>query len=197
MDDAVVRKVVRTFWIFKQFCIPESLNTNISQQLFDYKINFVIFQRENTNSKDDFVLKTCFNLYFKDFWYTKWDLSQKKYIILIVSGFILIFKSIHILWNKILAIIYRRDWKVIFINQRNIWKIFLNINKRKSSNNVSLNLVFENDDKLDETGRNWKKANFSLKLKKYYCTLKSTLYKNHKINNFCPGEHCILFGRSI
>ena len=38
--------------IFKK----ESFNTNISHQLFD-KITFVNSQRENTNSKGDFVLK--------------------------------------------------------------------------------------------------------------------------------------------
>ena len=32
------------------FCIPESLNTNISHQRFDYKITFLNFQHKNTNS---------------------------------------------------------------------------------------------------------------------------------------------------
>ena len=54
-------------------CIPESFNTNISQQFFYYKITFVNSQRENTNSKGDFVL----NKNFKDFWYTKINLIQK------------------------------------------------------------------------------------------------------------------------
>ena len=38
--------------------IPESFNKNISQQLFDYTITFMISQLENQNSKVDFVLKT-------------------------------------------------------------------------------------------------------------------------------------------
>ena len=54
-------------------CIPERFNTNISQQFFDYKITFVNSQRENTNSKGDFVLN---NQFTKDFWYTKINLSQ-------------------------------------------------------------------------------------------------------------------------
>ena len=37
--------------------MPESFNTNISHQLFDYTITFVNSQRSYTNSKDDFVLK--------------------------------------------------------------------------------------------------------------------------------------------
>ena len=32
-------------------CMPESFNTNISHQFFDYKITFVNSQRENTNLK--------------------------------------------------------------------------------------------------------------------------------------------------
>ena len=45
----------------KFLCIPESFNTNISHQLFDYKLTFENSQRENTNSKGDFVLKTGLN----------------------------------------------------------------------------------------------------------------------------------------
>ena len=45
---------------FKTFCIPESFNTNISHQLFDYTITFVNTQHYNTNSKGDFVLKNRF-----------------------------------------------------------------------------------------------------------------------------------------
>ena len=37
------------------FCITEIFNTNISQQIFDYKITFVNAQHKNTNSKGDFV----------------------------------------------------------------------------------------------------------------------------------------------
>ena len=36
-------------------CIPESFNTNISHQLFDYTITLVNSQHKNTNSKDDSV----------------------------------------------------------------------------------------------------------------------------------------------
>jgi hypothetical protein len=44
-------------------CILESFNTNILQQLFDYKTTFVNLQRKNTNSKDNFVLKNRFYLF--------------------------------------------------------------------------------------------------------------------------------------
>ena len=37
--------------------ITESFNKKISHQLLDYKRTFVNSQRENTNSKGDFVLK--------------------------------------------------------------------------------------------------------------------------------------------
>ena len=37
-------------------CTPESFNTIISHQLFDYTITFVNSQRWNTNSKGNFVL---------------------------------------------------------------------------------------------------------------------------------------------
>ena len=49
---------IKMIWVvvFKND-LPESFNTNISRQLFDYKITFVNSQRENTNSKGDFVLK--------------------------------------------------------------------------------------------------------------------------------------------
>jgi hypothetical protein len=42
------------------FCIPESLNMNISHYFFDYKITFGNSQHENTNYKCDFVLKSQF-----------------------------------------------------------------------------------------------------------------------------------------
>ena len=41
----------------KDICNPESFNTYISPQLFDYTITFVNSQHWNTNSKGDFVLK--------------------------------------------------------------------------------------------------------------------------------------------
>ena len=46
--------------IYKSFCTPESFNTNISYQPFDYTITFLNQQHKNTNSKHDFVLKKCF-----------------------------------------------------------------------------------------------------------------------------------------
>ena len=46
--------------IIKPICIPESFNTNISHQLFVYKITYVNSQHKNTNSKGDFVLKNQF-----------------------------------------------------------------------------------------------------------------------------------------
>ena len=45
---------------FKNVCIPESFNTNISQHLFDYTITVANSQHQNTNSKGDFVLKNWF-----------------------------------------------------------------------------------------------------------------------------------------
>jgi len=53
-------------------CISESFNTNISQQFFYSKITCVNSQHKNTNSKDDFVLKTKFKRSFERFLiYTK------------------------------------------------------------------------------------------------------------------------------
>ena len=46
------------------YCIQESFNTNISLQLFEYKITFVNSYLENTNSKGDFVLKNWFESFF-------------------------------------------------------------------------------------------------------------------------------------
>ena len=46
--------------ICNSFCIPESFNTNILHHLFNTKITPVDLQRENTNSKGDFVLKNRF-----------------------------------------------------------------------------------------------------------------------------------------
>ena len=40
--------------------IPESFNTNISHQIFDYTTTFVNFQHQNTNLKGDIVLKNRF-----------------------------------------------------------------------------------------------------------------------------------------
>ena len=44
--------------------ITESFNTNITHQLFDYKITSVNSQLENTNSKSDFVFKTGYKRSF-------------------------------------------------------------------------------------------------------------------------------------
>ena len=46
--------------LIKLLYIPESFNTNISHQLFNYRITFKNSQLENTNSKGDFVLKKRF-----------------------------------------------------------------------------------------------------------------------------------------
>ena len=58
-------------------CIPESFNTNISHQLFEYKITLVIPQHKNAKFKGDFYSKTGLNVCLKDFWYTKIKLRQK------------------------------------------------------------------------------------------------------------------------
>ena len=62
-------------------CIPESFNTNISHQHFDYKITFLNSQHWNTNSKGDFVpsQKLVLNVRIKYFWYTKINLTQVWY----------------------------------------------------------------------------------------------------------------------
>ena len=44
----------------KTICKPESFNTKILHQLFDYTITFVNSQHKNTNSRCDFVLKNRF-----------------------------------------------------------------------------------------------------------------------------------------
>ena len=46
------------------FWTPESFNTSISHQPFDYKITTVNSQRENTNSKGGLVLKNWFEMFF-------------------------------------------------------------------------------------------------------------------------------------
>ena len=46
-------------YCYKHIRIPESFNTNISHQLFDYKITFVNSHRY-INSKGNFVLKNRF-----------------------------------------------------------------------------------------------------------------------------------------
>ena len=49
------------------FCISESFNTNISHQIFDYKITIVNSHLENTNSKGNFVLKNWFETFVERF----------------------------------------------------------------------------------------------------------------------------------
>ena len=51
-------------------CIPDSFYAKISHQSYDYKINILNSQHNNTNSKVD-----------KGFWYTKINLS-KKYLLI-------------------------------------------------------------------------------------------------------------------
>ena len=45
--------ILRCKQVHKIICIPESFNTNISLQLFNYKITLVYSQHWNANSKDD------------------------------------------------------------------------------------------------------------------------------------------------
>ena len=48
-------EIVILVYMYNIIYIPESFNTNISHQLFDYKITFVNSQHKNINSKGDFV----------------------------------------------------------------------------------------------------------------------------------------------
>ena len=48
-------------------CVPESFNTNISHELFDYTITFLNSHRLNTNLKSTIVNKTGFNRPFERF----------------------------------------------------------------------------------------------------------------------------------
>ena len=47
-----------------KICIPESFNTNIEHQLFDYKITFVNSKHENMISKGNLYSKTGFKRSF-------------------------------------------------------------------------------------------------------------------------------------
>ena len=49
------------------FCVPESFNKNILNQLLDYKITFVSSQPENTNSKGDFIPENWFKMFVERF----------------------------------------------------------------------------------------------------------------------------------
>ena len=67
--------------MFKNLCIPESCNKNISHQLFDYQIiTFVNSQHENKNSKYDFVLKNRFETFVLKLLVCKNE-SELKYIL--------------------------------------------------------------------------------------------------------------------
>ena len=55
----LVKGFLKLDLLFKEKYI-ESFNMNIPYQLFDYKINFVNSQQQNTNSKGDFVVKNWF-----------------------------------------------------------------------------------------------------------------------------------------
>ena len=48
---------------FKSICIPESFNTNILHQRFDYKITYVNSQLEKTNSEVILYSKTDLKKY--------------------------------------------------------------------------------------------------------------------------------------
>ena len=52
----ILENAIKKYYFF----IPESFNTNIYNQLFDYKITFVKSKHENVNSKVNFVLKARF-----------------------------------------------------------------------------------------------------------------------------------------
>ena len=57
--------------------MPESFNTNISHQLFDYKITSVNSQHYTTQLKKVILYsKLVLKVRFKDFWYTKINLNQ-------------------------------------------------------------------------------------------------------------------------
>ena len=53
---------------FNFLCIPESFNTNILHQLFDYKITFVIHSRRTQIPKLVLYSKPVLNVCFNDFW---------------------------------------------------------------------------------------------------------------------------------
>ena len=74
-----MRKIFHKFveiYIFNYICISESINKTFHTSFFDYKIIFVNSQRKNTNSKVILYSKTDVKVRFKDFWYTKIDLTQ-------------------------------------------------------------------------------------------------------------------------
>ena len=85
-----IQKFNRPFKNKNEFCIPESINTKISQ-LFDYKITFVYSQHKNSNSKGDFVLKNGLKRSFKRFLVYKNKL-ESKYEIEITLATVLIIK---------------------------------------------------------------------------------------------------------
>ena len=54
-----------------KFCIPESINTNISHHVFDYKMTFVNSLHDYQIQKVICTQKPVVKILFKDFWYTK------------------------------------------------------------------------------------------------------------------------------
>ena len=71
--------------IKNSICIPESFNTNISHQVFDYKITFVNSQYENSNSKVILYSKAGFKRSFSRFRLNKNKSESKIYIICIYN----------------------------------------------------------------------------------------------------------------
>ena len=62
MKDTIIKVCAETSLYV--VCMPESFNTNISHQLFNYKINNLCeSQPENIKSKGDFVLKKWFKIF--------------------------------------------------------------------------------------------------------------------------------------
>ena len=51
------------YFVLNMFCVPESFNKNILNQLIDYKITFVNSLLENTNSKGDFIPENWFKMF--------------------------------------------------------------------------------------------------------------------------------------
>ena len=69
------------------FFILESFNTNISHQLFGYKITFIISQQKNTNKKKGFCTQNQIKRLFKDLWYLKINPTQIWYNIFNLNAF--------------------------------------------------------------------------------------------------------------
>ena len=86
-ENEVVKIVIK----INAFQTGHSFNTSISHQLFDNKITLVNSQRENTNSKGDFVLKNWFDTFaLKIFGIQKYILVKNIYFLL--NTFFTLFK---------------------------------------------------------------------------------------------------------